>query len=355
MLNAPLFNAIRMAFGQEPNIANEGMEAVFSCPKAKHSRLLRKQRKYATIHHWGECYNIDCPLCKDTKHRLWFCHLYGMTTQIKETDGGTYYFGRAYVCYNEHCDLRARLNEMKYDENVMLTKTKPSAFIGIMQTETELPKGCIPLLAANVPTSVIDYVCQRGFAPEELANTYWIHYAPKGTCWNDDNKKDKRIFYDDRLIVPVIQGRRLVGYQARIVGPAGKDVPKYLTVGVKTASSLYNRDVAMYHRDIVMVEGVTDVWRIGPQAVALFGKTLKGGQQELAKLLWGFSGSCVVCLDRDDPKAVEDQRRLIQLLRYAKVFPRGVASAELPPGKDPADVPRQELLGIIEQARATCR
>jgi DNA primase len=161
------------------------------------------------------------------------------------------------------------------------------------------------------------------------------------------------VFYEDRLVVPVVQGRMLVGYQARVI--QGESACKYLTVSVKTAASLYNRDVAMFQRDIVLVEGVTDVWRIGPSSVALFGKTVKSGQLALMKLLWGFSGSCVVCLDRDDPHAAEAQRKMVQLLRQEKVFPRGVSGAELPPGKDPADVPLPLLLEILEGARRQCK
>ena len=98
----------------------------------------------------------------------------------------------------------------------------------------------------------------------------------------------------------------------------------------------------------VICEGVTDVWRVGRNAVALFGKHCSPAQLEVMKALWGFSGSAVVCLDGD---ARKDAGHLVNQLRKEKVFPRGVGIAELPEIYDPAALERSVLLGWIDEAR----
>jgi len=348
MLNPALYEALRRTFGEEPEIGNDGIEAVFSCPPIKRTRLGRKTKRYAVVEHWGEIYILNCPLCGDTRHRLYFSHLFGSSTKMNTV---TYYFGRLYKCQNEGCNLGRQLDRMTIDESVVV-KTKPRAYTGIMLQTSELPKGCLPLMNTDVPQRVMDYLYQRKFPPEELAHEYFVHYAPKGATYQF--REETRKFFDERLIIPVIQGRRLVGWQGRRCQDIPKDKYKYLNSDIKKSSCLYNRDIAMFHRDIVVVEGVTDCWRIGPESVALFGKDASTSQIELMKTLWGFSGSAVICFDTDDPKAKLKQTRLIDRLRREKIFPRGVAALELPPGVDPAVLSREDIRARIAEARQQC-
>ena len=349
MLNPGLFNSLRVAFGQEPEICNLGMEGVFSCPPVARTRLGRKTKRMAYVEHWGETYALNCPVCGDTRRRLYFSHLYLGATKANTV---TYYFGELYKCQNESCNLNWYVNKIDVEENTLI-ETKPRAFTGIVLQESELPKGCLPLLSPEVPTGILDYIRGRGFELTELANEYFVHVAPKGATYAFGD--ETREFYDDRLIIPVIQGRRLVGWQARRCKDLPKDKYKYLNSDVKKSACLYNRDVAMFYRDIAIVEGVTDCWRIGPDCVATFGKDASNIQIELLKALWGFSGSAVVCYDTDDATAVKKQIRLVLRLRKEKVFPRGVAELRLPPGTDPANLTRSRVRELIQEARAGCK
>ncbi len=56
-----------------------------------------------------------------------------------------------------------------------------------------------------------------------------------------------------------------VGWQARYVGePRYRDMPKYYTCpGMPKSQLLYNFDSTMTKPFVVLVEGITDVWRIG--------------------------------------------------------------------------------------------
>jgi hypothetical protein len=357
MLNDPLFNALRECFQQEPGIGNEGEQAVFHCPPSGRSNLKKAITRFAVVERWGECYTLNCPFCGDTRRRLWFSHLYGTVYRKGKT---CYHFGPVYSCYNEHCRLSKqhedRLEALK--AKGIETVSKPSAGTTVIQIERDLPKGCLSLLSPAIPETVLTYLADRRFDLADLANNYLVRFAPAGTVYDETPRPDgsERVFYEDRLVIPIIQGRKQIGYQARRISEvSGNKGSKYLTLWAKTASSLYNRDKAMFHRDVVLVEGVTDVWRVGSQAVGLFGKTLKSGQEKLLALLWGFSGSCVVLLDRDDATAAAYQKRIVYALRKNRIFPRGVAEGELPAGKDPADLSTSEVLAIIEEARKGCR
>ena len=122
---------------------------------------------------------------------------------------------------------------------------------------------------------------------------------------------------------------RLAGWQARYIGDCPDDVPKYLSCkGLKKSQLLYGLPAAVGLQDaVVVVEGPTDMWRLGPGAVALFGKDMSLHQQELLdRFLPGRP--VVVFLDRDaQDKAAELQRTLLKRGRVTVL-------AGLPDGRD---------------------
>jgi DNA polymerase I-like protein with 3'-5' exonuclease and polymerase domains len=153
----------------------------------------------------------------------------------------------------------------------------------------------------------------------------------------------------DRIVVPFYQRGQLVGWQARFVGERNWrtcHVPKYYTMpGLAKASLLYNLDQASQSPVVVVCEGVTDVWRVGPQAVALLGHDPSPNQMSLLVSVWG-RGRVVLLLDGDAATstncyAAELRRRL----------PGGVVVAvTLPADVDPGDLSRQEVWARIHDA-----
>jgi hypothetical protein len=357
VLNDALYAALQTRFNQEPLVCNPGQEALFSCPPIKRTRIGRSTKRYAVVEHWGECYAINCPACGDTRQRLYFSYLYEQSTKEKTV---TYYFGRLCRCQNEKCDLRGYLADLKIPSEQVATK--PSTFVGIVQQSVDLPKGCFPLLSKEVPSHILEYVYQRGFDPAMLMNQFFVHYAPEGTVWEEGRPATEtapevpaKVLFEGRLLIPVIQGRHLVGFQLRRCQDLTKDKYKYLNSHLRKSRCLYNRDVAMYQRDVILVEGVTDVWRLGPNAMALFGKELNEYQKHLLKLLFGFSGRCLVCIDADDKAGQEKAEQLVETLRREQVFPRGVAQLRLPSGYDPASLSYAYLQNLQEEAWPLCK
>jgi len=111
-------------------------------------------------------------------------------------------------------------------------------------------------------------------------------------------------------------------------------------------------DRAWKFKNVVICEGVTDVWRIGEDeklslgAVALLGKNLSKMQMSVMKTLWGYDGRGIVMLDSD---AKKECTTAYNFLKAYKIFPKGVKIIYLENG-DPSDLSRKELLEQIGNA-----
>jgi hypothetical protein len=134
-----------------------------------------------------------------------------------------------------------------------------------------------------------------------------------------------------------------VGWQARSIGAPPPGTPKYLTMtGMKKTEVLYNYDTAKSFPYVVICEGPTDVWRVGPAGVALFGKTISTVQGHLVASGWG-GGAAVVLLDAD---AHEEARRVHDALAG---LVRHRVLVRLPEGKDPGDLTHEDLWRLIDE------
>jgi len=124
-----------------------------------------------------------------------------------------------------------------------------------------------PEFSHELPSLHRSYLESRGFDPEHLQRRYGIMAAHNEGA------------YKFRVIVPIRQHDRVVNFTARDV--TGRQYPAYRAcpdaeAAVPRTSLLYNLDTV---RDtVVVVEGVTDVWRIGDGAVATLGTSFTRAQ-----------------------------------------------------------------------------
>jgi hypothetical protein len=231
-------------------------------------------------------------------------------------------------------------------------------YMNFVDTDIEMPKA-FPLYSKGVPKSVHEYLWSRGFDPAVLARDYEIRYLPSGThLWTkQDEEQTKVMTYEPRILIPIVQGLIISGWQARVVSEDYDGKSKYLFPPISETNNqgkqywLYNKDKALFHHDVTICEGVTDVWKIGKSAVCTFGKTLSERQIYEMKLLWGWKGSCVICADHD---AIDKWEENANLLRQEKVFPKGVAVIPFPKGADPADYDTEYLTKLIAEWRLNC-
>jgi hypothetical protein len=200
-------------------------------------------------------------------------------------------------------------------------------------------------------------VVGRGFDLEELDNNWVVQYC---VCASGVHAQAA-----ERIIAPIYCDRQCVGWQGR--WPEDIDfhaagIPKYYNPrGFTRSRYLYSHDLARRFRIMVVCEGVTDVWAVGREAVALLGKTVSGPQRELLGA-WArrTQGLLVLMLDPDawkvaegrhpEPVAAKHRELLYELGRAAG---GRLVEVVLPDGQDPAALGREAVWAEIRRATAT--
>jgi DNA primase len=191
-------------------------------------------------------------------------------------------------------------------------------------------KGLWPELAQDLASIHRRYLQNRGFDPDRLIEKYHL----RGCLGTGP--------YKFRIIVPVFLGGQMVSFVARDV--TGKQEPKYLACPdnrgiIPLRQTLYNIDTVTNR--VVIVEGITDVWRIGDGAVATLGQAFTQEQvrllvgrgvrgalvlfdsdaeeraRQLAAQLSGFLPTDIGLLDEGDPCDMDDES-LREIRRWLK-------------------------------------
>jgi hypothetical protein len=198
-----------------------------------------------------------------------------------------------------------------------------------------LPRGLVSVNHSTKAAQAGDYLRQRDFDPGELWRRWRVCYC------EGDAQAEPRI--KQRIVVPVYSFPQvsvtddepiLAGWQARVIREAPKGVPKYLTAkGMRKSALVYGLTAAAdTDGPVVICEGVTDVWRLRTNAVAIFGKDMSLRQQHL--ILEEFADRpLVMFLDEDArEKAVKARNALVEARkRVGDKAP--VVIARLPEGR----------------------
>ncbi len=336
MLNPGLYKQLKHRFGSV-KISNEGEpREVFLARDAFDPTKVREQ----TIQ-GGEQYRVCCPYCADNRYRLYFSYQW----RIRKPDGQIYGRGLAH-CFNEECNLSNLENELQaYLAEMPIIKRNVRVRTTPLFQPVDLPGRCIPLDQLGPAHPAIRYIRdRRRFDPAELAKVWQVHYC-------DDTAEDAEGYVPgtkwharlvrNRIVVPVFWSGRMVGWQARSI-IEGERIKYYTMPGLKKQQLLYNGDRAREHSFGVVVEGVTDAWRIGPRAVALLGKTISYYQKNLLYIYWQRTGMCLLL----DPDALDEMEKIDKMINL-KGFAWGAFALRLPGGCDPADLDHDQLMDHI--------
>jgi hypothetical protein len=301
----------------------------------------RNGRGHLAVEFYGETYRVNCPFCGDKRGRLWINHRFG---EPDETGRPSNHRAR---CFNEDC-LAISKNRNLLDRMIFgLLTIDERKRLGVVRAgapprelgPAHLPGVVIPLTELPDRHPAIVYLKGRGYDPAELVAHWEVGYClePDEGNWSCLN----------RLIAPIRSDGVLVGWQGRTIGePSSRSTPKYLTMpGLAKTSLLYNRDRALVHQVVVLVEGVTDVWAVGDPAVALLGKTI-GARQKILLQSWATKGGLlVIMLDAD---AKDDVEGILPDL--TATFKERVVVVTLPDGRDPGDMSRDGIWIAIASA-----
>ncbi len=150
------------------------------------------------------------------------------------------------------------------------------------------------------------YLIGRGFDPEKL-EAEWGVLQTGPVSFLDG------IAYSHRILIPISWGGEVVSFQARDI--THKSDLKYVACP-KKRELIHHKDIlygnqAKWGKTAIVVEGVTDVWRLGTNAVATFGIAFK--MEQVLQLAKHFSR--LVILFDSEPQAQQQARSLMVKLR----------------------------------------
>lgn len=341
-LNPTLYQALQAAFGSVCVTNDLQPRQVLTLPDWQDGGRLRSQVVAS-----GEQYRVNCPYCEDTRQRLYFNYEWAVCDPDTGNDNL-----HLVKCFNENCAASAQ-RQRELLHRVYPLGRERLAGMAPPSPATPPPQPFVPSLPDGILVPVDRlleahtaraYLRKRNFDPVALWETWWVQFCELSVGAQPNPSR--------RLIIPIYDAdERLAGWQARFVGECPPEVPKYLSCkGMKKSQLLYGlAEARSTTGPVVIVEGPTDVWRLGPGAVALFGKDMSLPQQAL--LDQHLPGRhVVVMLDRDAQDKAQDLQRT--LLNRGRV----TVLAGLPEGRDDVgDCTTDEAWQRVEMALAQLR
>jgi DNA primase len=238
---------------------------------------------------------LQCPFCHDHSthggfnlekgyYYCWICGRgYGTYNIIQELLGCDFYESKQIVeNYSNtiHIPSTKKYKEKKKNDYLVL----PSTFGRLEKTHKE-------------------YLLYRNFDPNKLEKKFHLLGS---------NHLGSHKF---RIIAPIYFNKKLVSYQGRDI--TGKSKLRYKAC--KTTEEvihhkhiLYNIDNALTDKCII-VEGVTDVWRLGDNCVATFGTSFTNEQIEL---IYKRFKTVFLLFDTDDHSAYRKAEKMGEKLNF---------------------------------------
>ncbi len=182
-----------------------------------------------------------------------------------------------------------------------------------------------------------NYLHKRGFDPDYIEK-HWGVMATGPTSVLDG------VNFRLRLIIPIFWDGKRVSWQSRDV--TGKNEPKYINCP-KDRELINNKTIVYGKQDewrdtIIVTEGITDVWRLGPMSIATLGISFK---EEQVKLIARNFKRVAVMFD-SEPQAQKQANQLISMLEY-----KGVDAWNVTVDTDPADLNQKEANELVEQIK----
>lgn len=191
---------------------------------------------------------IQCPFCGDKSNHL------GINLSSKATS--------CFICGKHSIfDLIKELDNCSFGQAKNTIGKFGGGYVEPYQDTPNRPtKVILPGKPLLLPLHR-QFLINRNFDPDHILQTYQVRSV--GLVGR----------YKHRLIIPIFDNRRITGFTARDV--TGKAAVKYISIEnekaiVSVKDSLYNLNRCTSDT-VIVVEGATDVWRIGKNSCATFG------------------------------------------------------------------------------------
>jgi len=184
-----------------------------------------------------------------------------------------------------------------------------------------------------------EYLVNRAYNPEYLERE-WGLVSTGPVSYLDG------IDYGNRIIAPVYWNGEMVSFQGRDV--TGKADIKYLTCP-KKREQIHHKNILYCKQEelvnssaVIIVEGITDVWRLGPKAAATFGIEFK---MEQVLQLKNLNDRFFIVFDNDRQAQTQAKKLATKLRALRKsVYIKTVGTDPGDMGQDDADHLVRELL-----------
>lgn len=274
-------------------------------------------RRHGEHHHCSLGWvNIDCPWCSPDwkKYRLGI-HTTSFTCNCHACGRQKLWETLAEASGNSTKKIGSLLNGVEREEH----------FEKIPRGKLVLPKGLKPLTATH--RNYLEK--KRKFNPDKLVKLWEI----QGIMFHAT--------LSWRIFIPILYRGEMVSWTTRSI----RDDTERRYISASPKQEAINHKELLYGEDycrhtIVVVEGPTSVWRIGPGAACTFGTTYTEMQVEKISRYHRR----VICFDDED----EAKRQAKELCNLLEVFPGETINIVLEGGKDP-DESRAEAREIRQQ------
>lgn len=208
-------------------------------------------------------------------------------------------------------------------------KSDKREIIPLIKTKHKFPSNVIPLSLRHKV-----YLAKRKFDPEYLERTWKL--MGTGPVSNLDN-----ISYKHRILIPFIWEGNQVSFDSRDI--TGKHQNKYQACPkareyIEHKSILYGNQEAWKETGII-VEGPTDVWRLGETAAATSG--IKVTTAQIRVISKSFK-KVIVIFDNE----IEAQKQAKNLVKQLKF--RGVKAKNLTVDSDPGSMKEDDAKYLIK-------
>lgn len=259
--------------------------------------------------------NIQCPFCDDTGYRMGYNEYFGYFSCFRcgwHGEANTLHkllSGTKAVAY-------ALIDEYKTSSN----RTIPKHMTTNTNTICEMPEG-----SGKFKKPHYEYLKKRNFKPWEIAEQWGL----EGTIHSGA--------YAARIVAPITFNGVLCSYQGRdITGTADL---RYKACQQKDEvishqHLVYGFDQAIQFEQCVVVEGITDVWRLGFGAVCVFGIEFTDYQ---VRMLASNFKKVYIAFDQE-PQAQKQATKLNNELSFRGVECEFIVAGET----DPAEMEQEE-------------
>jgi hypothetical protein len=179
------------------------------------------------------------------------------------------------------------------------------------------------------------YLQKRGFDSEFLEHEWQL--LGTGPCSKQDFAS-----YAHRILAPIFWEGKQVSFQARDI--TNKSDTKYKACAIDR-ELIHHKHILYCHPEldwnevVIVVEGITDAWRLGRQAAATFGIAFTPEQVRALSQKLKKGGRRAVVLFDDDPQAITQADKLVAELQFRSIDCKKHIIEGDPGGMDQSEVP----------------